>query len=218
MTNTGLKGAAVPTLAAGYLHYTGSAFEWNAGTTGGGGSDSQGWTYESEVIVSSSQAVAAVFPASGVFSTSKEYKIEFNGWSLASAGDLNIRVDLGSGLITTVSYERACEYQDAGGGIGNSTLGPSCSGVILLAAGGIAAQSGEGYVQFIPGRQATMKCSFDVGSRYISASSGNPIRWFRGTNALSTPVNAAIQKVTLYNTSINTVSGIFILKSRPLSI
>jgi hypothetical protein len=37
---TSIHGAAIPTLATGYLHYNGSALIWDAGTGGGGGSSS----------------------------------------------------------------------------------------------------------------------------------------------------------------------------------
>jgi len=49
-----------------------------------GAADSHAWTTEEVVTVPGSQAIAATFPASGSLDTAKEYRIEFNGWELAS--------------------------------------------------------------------------------------------------------------------------------------
>lgn len=64
MTNSGLKGVAVPTLASGYLHYNGSAFVWDV--PGGGfaaGGDLSGSSSTQTVIGIQTKAVPT--PASG---------------------------------------------------------------------------------------------------------------------------------------------------------
>jgi len=87
--------------------------------------------------------------------------------------------------------------------------------VYLLSSGMIAAGKAAGYAQFIPGQQATAKAPAEVKTRYLNT--GSLITTFTGVCALSTPVNAAIQKIRLFNFGVNTTAGTFILKSRPLS-
>lgn len=181
------------------------------------GSDPHAWTTEAVVHLTSSNAEAAVFPTSGVFDTSKEYLIEFRDWTLASGNDRHLRVDIGAGFISSNSYERAAQFQVAAAGPSSTgtTSGASAVSVISIASGSTFSTPGcRGRVLFAPGDQATRKAVFRVEAEGVNAS--GLVVYYIGVAALSTPTNAAIQRVQLLNASVNSTGGIFVLKSRPL--
>lgn len=177
--------------------------------------DPGAWTTLEVITVSSAQATAATFPSSGSFDTSKEYRIEWNGWTCAADATLCARVNVGGGIISTASYERACREHAAGGSSTNVSVGASGSSVIIASNSSDSAAYSAGFFQFIPGRQATAKTPIRVQSRYINTS--GVITEFEGVGALSTPTNAAITQMQLFALSQNTTAGNFILKSRPLA-
>jgi len=77
-----------------------------------------------------------------------------------------------------------------------------------------SAGKASGYVQLIPGLQATIKAPVEVYSRYQHSGGNSTV--FEGVCALSTPVNAAITQIQFLAIAVNTTAGTFILKSRPL--
>lgn len=174
--------------------------------------DAHGWRVDEIIEVTSSQAIAADFPSSGVFDTDREYRIEFNGWRLASSGNFHGRVDVGGGIISSTDYERSHTLQVAGSS--SSDISSGASGVILIGISCAANAYGAGYIQFIPGLQASAKAPIEVECRYVH-SGGNVAR-FEGIGGLSTPTSSAIEKIRMYDTGVNTVAGTFVLKSRPL--
>jgi hypothetical protein len=179
---------------------------------GGGGSTSPtAWVAVDAVEVSS--AVASVeLPSSGAMDENYEYKVELFGWSLAAAAHVSMQVDLGSGYITSSSYARTLSYIAAGEN--NPTRLTMASSTVML----LSTDNGDypisGDIVFAPGHQSTGYS--EVRNEFLYRNASGRTVHFSGRNWLTTPTNAAIQRIRLRCSTQNTIAGMFLLLRRPL--
>ncbi|OQB82857.1 MAG: hypothetical protein BWX86_02898 [Verrucomicrobia bacterium ADurb.Bin122] len=141
-----------------------------------------------------------------------EYKVELFGWRLAAAANVSMQVDLGSGYITSSSYARSVSYVAAGAN--SPTDATMASSTVMLLSTGNADYPISGDIVFAPGHQSTGYS--EVRNEFLYRNASGHTVHFIGRNWLTTPTNAAIQRIRLRCSTQNTTAGKFLLFRRPL--